>query len=67
MFLHLTSSYLCNINLYFYFKKLYQFEPFVWHTMDGLPPRDSPKCGFFNELCPKEPEEGELHETSLIA
>ena len=24
---------------------------FVWHTVDGLPPRDTPKCGLFNEMC----------------
>ncbi|XP_033750419.1 LOW QUALITY PROTEIN: atrial natriuretic peptide receptor 1-like [Pecten maximus] len=24
-----------------------------WNTLDGRPPRDSPICGFFGELCPE--------------
>lgn len=29
-------------------------EKFSWPTSSGLPPLDTPKCGFRNELCPPE-------------
>lgn len=31
---------------------------FQWSTPDGLPPRDSPVCGFFHEFCKPPFEEG---------
>ncbi|KAI0237466.1 hypothetical protein LSAT2_012004 [Lamellibrachia satsuma] len=32
-------------------------EAMHWNTADGLPPPDTPDCGFFNELCPPKPKD----------
>ena len=31
---------------------------FRWFTEDNQPPVDTPRCGFFNELCVTEPDKG---------
>ncbi|XP_069136802.1 atrial natriuretic peptide receptor 1-like [Argopecten irradians] len=34
-------------------QKIRVLRTITWNTKDGLPPRDTPLCGFFGELCPK--------------
>jgi len=41
-----------------FFQKIVELAGFKWFTSDGLPPKDSPECGFYNELCPLPPLEG---------
>ena len=31
---------------------------FKWPTSNGKPPADKPACGFYNELCPTGPVQG---------
>ena len=34
------------------FQKVFVLLPITWATEDGLPPPDTPVCGFMDELCP---------------
>lgn len=36
----------------FFIQKIVETTGFVWATPDGLPPRDEPVCGFWDDLCP---------------
>lgn len=41
-----------------FFQEITDILGFQWSTPDGLPPRDSPVCGFFHEFCKPPFEEG---------